>query len=89
MENTSHDLFKESLSAKINRYEQTIEELKNINRRQLNNINELGKALEVKAEVEEHLRTEVDELKAEVKHWKELYIFATDKHIKRIRNDKK
>ena len=31
MENTNHDLYKESLSAKINRLEMTIKELKGLN----------------------------------------------------------
>ena len=31
MENTKHNLFEESLSAKINRLEHTIKELKNLN----------------------------------------------------------
>ncbi len=31
MENTTQDLYKESLSARINRLEQTIQELKNLN----------------------------------------------------------
>ena len=31
MENTKHNLYQESLSAKINRYEQTIQELKTLN----------------------------------------------------------
>lgn len=31
MENTTHNLFEESLPAKINRLEQTIQELKNLN----------------------------------------------------------
>ena len=31
MENTNQDLYKESLSARINRLEQTIQELKNLN----------------------------------------------------------
>lgn len=40
MENTSQDLYKESVSARINRLEQTIRELKAINRnlsKQINN----------------------------------------------------
>ena len=49
MDNNTHNLYKESLSAKISRLEQTIRELKNIievshkiNRRQENEINELN-----------------------------------------------
>ena len=44
MENTTHNLFQESLSAKINRYKQTIQELKNINSKRTENIIELQKA---------------------------------------------
>ena len=56
----------ESTNAKINRLEQTIRELKQINKIQLNNINELGKALVTKAEVETSLRDEILELKTEL-----------------------
>lgn len=49
MDNTKHNLYTESLSAKISRLEQTIQELKNIievshkiNRRQETEINELN-----------------------------------------------
>jgi len=52
MDNTNHNLYTESLSAKVNRLEQTIQELKNIievahkiNRRQETEINELNKLL--------------------------------------------
>ena len=44
MENTTHNLFQESLSAKINRYKQTIQELKDINSKRTKNIIELQKA---------------------------------------------
>ena len=77
----------ESTNAKINRLQQTIRELtamldkqtklavkqKQINKRQLNNINELGKALVTKAKVEEDLRDEITELKTELNFIKQQF----------------
>ena len=107
MENTNHDLYKESLSAKINRLEQTVQELKDINSKRTEEIISLQKAnsmlmkgqqIDARAykqatsirdkKIEKQDKTIVS-LIDQVEHWKELYLFATDKHIKRIRNDKK
>ena len=107
MENTKQDLFKESLSARINRLEQTVQELKQINSKRTENIISLQKANSMlmrgqeidnkrykeatsirDKKIEKQDKTIVS-LIDQVEHWKELYLFATDKHIKRIRNDKK
>ena len=44
MENTKQDLFKESVSARINRLEQTVQELKQINSKRTEEIISLQKA---------------------------------------------
>ena len=63
MENTTHNLYAESLSAKVNRLEQTIEEIKALYSYKVEEINKLNKEIEVYKQNETKNKIEMRSLK--------------------------
>lgn len=73
-ENTKQDLYKESLSARINRLEQTIQELKNLNSMLMRGIKiddrRVKEMISMRDKKIENLNNTVCDLTNEVDHWK-------------------
>tara|TARA_Y100000401_G_scaffold109251_1_gene105306 strand:+ start:873 stop:1121 length:249 start_codon:yes stop_codon:yes gene_type:complete len=75
MENTTQDLYKESVSARINRLEQTIQELKNLNSMLIKG-QEIDKraykqATEIRDKKINNLEMTVNSLIDQVNYWKD------------------
>tara|TARA_R100001163_G_scaffold215_2_gene369 strand:- start:15471 stop:15716 length:246 start_codon:yes stop_codon:yes gene_type:complete len=73
-ENTKQDLYKESLSARINRLKQTIQELKKLNSMLIRGINiddrRAKEMISIRDKKIEKLNNTVCDLTNEVDHWK-------------------
>ena len=85
MENTTQDLYKESLSARINRLEQTIQELKKLNTMLIKGQNIDKRAYEQATSIRDKKIDKQDKtivsLCEQVEHWKDLYLYSINKSV--------
>jgi len=85
MENTTQNLYKESVSARINRLEQTIRELKNLNTMLIKGQNIDKRAYEQATSIRDKKIDKQDKtivsLCEQVEHWKDLYLYSINKSV--------
>jgi hypothetical protein len=85
MENIKQDLFKESVSARINRLEQTIQELKNLNSMLMKGIKiddrRAKEMISIRDKKIDKLNDTVCALGDKVTYWKELYLYSINKSV--------
>ena len=70
MESTTHNLYAESLSAKVNRLEQTIEEIKALYGYRQEEVNKLNKEITAYQQNEIKSKIEIRSLIEQVNYWK-------------------